>query len=139
MIGNPVQPVQDGPQQLMQPRERELGLRLDAARAQDQHALRPARRVLEQRRLPHTRLPPQHEPTATKRARTLEQARDHRLLGLPTAQPHTPQRRAPRASGPTTDRRDQPNTPQRHASRPAPRQVRARGSPPRPGEPRRER
>ena len=51
-------------QQLVEPREGELGFRLDPDRSQDPHAGRLPHGVLEQRGLPDPGLPP-HEKCAT--------------------------------------------------------------------------
>ena len=66
--GQAVEPAQRGPQQLVQGRERQLGLRLDAPCHQHLHAGRLLARVIQQRGLAGAGLAAQHERAAARRA-----------------------------------------------------------------------
>ena len=81
--------VQRGTQQLVQPRERQLGLRLDSARREHVHVGRAIAHVLEQGGLADSRLSPQHERAAARRPRGIEQCADEGALRVPSVQ-HEP-------------------------------------------------
>ena len=70
----------------MQRRERQLHLGLDAHRAQQRDVRRRCDRVLEQRRLPDARLPPQDQHAAAAGPRGVEQPVQRRELVSPTTQ-----------------------------------------------------
>ena len=70
----------------MQPRERELGLRLDAVRAQDALVGRGRDRVLEQGALADAGLAAQEEDAARACARIVEEAPDPRAFLRPSAE-----------------------------------------------------
>jgi hypothetical protein len=72
--------------QLIQRRERELHLGLDAHRAQQREVRRRFDRVLEQRRLPDPRLPPQDQHAAPAAPCFVEQPVQRRQLVSPTTQ-----------------------------------------------------
>ena len=84
-----VQVAERGAQQLVQRRERQLGLRLHPARAEHVHVIRAGTRVLEQDRLPDARLPAQRERTAPRVAGRVEQCADEGALSVPPKQ-HVP-------------------------------------------------
>jgi hypothetical protein len=63
-----LQPIQQRRAELMQPRERELHLGLDADRVHDPAARRPLRHVPQQRRLAHPRVAAHHQRPALARA-----------------------------------------------------------------------
>jgi hypothetical protein len=71
---------------LMQGRERQLHLGFDAHRAQQREVRRRFDRVLEQRRLPDARLPPQDQHAAAAGSRVGEQPVQRRELVAPTTQ-----------------------------------------------------
>jgi hypothetical protein len=88
-VGQPVDPVQDGSQELVQGGEVELRLGLDRPRPQDPQVGGLLDRVLEQRRLPGTSLAAEDEHPAPRRPRAVDERRDDRALGVPTVK-HPP-------------------------------------------------
>jgi hypothetical protein len=84
--GKPIDEVVDRRAHLMQGRERELHLGLDAHRPQHREVRRRFDRVLEQRRLADASLPPQDQHTAPPAPRILEHPVQRRALVSPTAQ-----------------------------------------------------
>jgi hypothetical protein len=88
--GKPLDMVEHGPDELMQGREGQLRLRLDAGAPQHPHVLRGAvGGIGEQRRLAHTDLAANHQRAAAQLARIGEQAVDRCAL-LPAAVKHGP-------------------------------------------------
>ena len=90
-LRDPIEHRQRRPQQLEQSGERNLGLGLDPARAQDAHPGGAGSRVVEQRRLPDPRLPHQRKRRAGARARALERPLDRLALPVTTDQHHRSQ------------------------------------------------
>ena len=78
-----------GAQQLVQCRERQLGLRLHPARAQHVHVGRARARVVEQDGLADARLAAQRERAAPRAAGRVEQCADEGALSVPPKQ-HRP-------------------------------------------------
>jgi pimeloyl-ACP methyl ester carboxylesterase len=78
--GEAVDETQGRPEQLMQPGERQVRLRLDAARRKNEHVGRPVACIVEQRRLAHSRLTEEDESAAVRRAACLEERVDLRQL-----------------------------------------------------------
>ena len=78
-----------GAQQLLQRRERQLGLRLHPARGEHVHVAGSRPRVVEQDRLPDPRLTPQRERAAPRVAGRVEQCADEGALSVPPKQ-HRP-------------------------------------------------
>jgi hypothetical protein len=74
--------IEHGPQQLVDPRERQLGLRLDADAGEHAHPLRAPNRVREQRRLADPRLAAEDEGAAARGAGRAEQTVDCLALAL---------------------------------------------------------
>ena len=85
--GQPLEPVEQRRTQLVQPRERELHLGLDADRVEHPAARRPLGHVLQQRRLADARLAAQHERLALARADGAHQQIERRALALPAEEP----------------------------------------------------
>ena len=76
LLRDVVQRAERGPHELHEAGEGERCLGLDADRAQDLEALRGLRRVVEQSRLPHSRLAGEHERAAVPLARVGQQRVD---------------------------------------------------------------
>jgi hypothetical protein len=83
----PVQPVHERRAQLLQPRVRELHLRLDAGRPRDRAARRVLRQVLQQRALADAGLAAQHERPARACAHARHELIQRRALVAPAEQP----------------------------------------------------
>ena len=81
--GQPIDRVEQRCAELVQPGERQLHLRLDAAGPQDGHVRSRAERVVEQRGLADPRLTAQDEYAATAGAAGFEQLVESFALGLP--------------------------------------------------------
>ena len=84
--GQAIDEAQRGAQQLLQRRERQLGLRLHPARAQHVHVARAGARVLEQDRLADAGLAAQRERSAPRVAGRVEQCADEGALSVPPEQ-----------------------------------------------------
>jgi hypothetical protein len=93
--GQPAQPIQQRHAQLMQPREREVHLRLHPGRAHHPEPRGGAARVLQQRGLTDAGLAAHHQHAATPGPRPREQLLDRRTLGTPPQQHSVVRRRAP--------------------------------------------
>ncbi len=89
--------VDDRPQQLVQPRERQLRLGFDPGAREHPHPLGPRHRVLQQGGLADPRLAPHDEGAAARLPGRIEQAIDRLALAL-TAQQHGPTLRRTRGS-----------------------------------------
>ena len=87
--GQAVDQAKRGAQQLLERRERQLGLRLHPARAQHVHVARTRARVVKQDRLPDPRLTPQRERAAPRVAGRVEQCANEGALSVPPKQ-HLP-------------------------------------------------
>ena len=85
----PVEISEPGPQQLVQRRERELGLGLHPARVEHVHVARAGARVVEQDRLADARLAAQRQRAAPRVAGRVEQCADEGALSVPPKQ-HRP-------------------------------------------------
>ena len=85
-LGESDRAVEDRPQQLVERTERELGFGLHAPRGEHTHPGRAPRRILEQRALADSRLPPDHEHAATPGPRLVQQVGDPAALGRPAQQ-----------------------------------------------------
>jgi hypothetical protein len=77
----PVKAVENRPDDLMEPRKRQLRFRLDPGTAKHHESLGLRDRVLKERRLPSPWLAPNHQHPAEPGTRLCEQAIDHRRLG----------------------------------------------------------
>ena len=88
-LRQPIDPVQQWPQQLVQAGERELGLGLDPGRAQHGHAMRALGHVREQGGLPDACLAPEHERRASSITRIRQQTVEYLGLDL-AADEHAP-------------------------------------------------
>jgi hypothetical protein len=82
-----IEPAQHRRTQLMQPRERELHLGLDARRSCDAAAGRALRYVLQQRRLPDAGFTAQNHRAALARPNARDQSVQRLTLAAPTAKP----------------------------------------------------
>ena len=78
-----VDQAEHGPDDLVQGGEGKLRLRLDAATAEHAHPLGLPARVLEQRRLAHTRVAEEHQHGAPRRPSSIEQLTDTGALQIP--------------------------------------------------------
>ena len=81
-VGEPLEAVEDGMEELVQRGERELGLRFDAAGAQHPHPRGLRDRVPEQSRLADAGLAPDHQRAAARGPGVCDQALDSGRLGL---------------------------------------------------------
>jgi hypothetical protein len=81
------------PHELMQPRERQLGLRFNPARRQHVHIARALSGILQQRRLARAGLPPQDQRAAARRPRRIDERSHAGALDFPPVQ-HKPILRA---------------------------------------------
>ena len=85
--GKPVDPIHERGAQLLQPRERELHLRLDARGVRDAASGRAPHEVLQQRALADARLTAQHQRPARAGAHARDQLIQRRALVAPAKQP----------------------------------------------------
>ena len=85
--GEPLEAIHERRAELMQPRERELHLRLDARRARDAAPRRALHQVLQQRALADAGLAAQHQRAARTRAHARHQLIQRRALAAPAEQP----------------------------------------------------
>ena len=85
--GKALDAIQERRAQLLQPRVRELHLRLDSGRPGDGAPRRVLRQILQQRTLADPGIPAQHQRPARTRAHTRHQLIQRRALAAPAKQP----------------------------------------------------
>jgi hypothetical protein len=90
--GEPLEPVEQRPAQLMQTGERQLHVRLHPHRPDEGQVRRRRDQVFQQRRLPDPSLAPQHERPALAAADRRDQVVQQRALASPAAQARLPPR-----------------------------------------------
>ena len=127
-LREPLEQVQRRSHELMQPGERQLGLRLDPARRQHLHVARPLPRILQQRRLAHARLAPQDQRAAARRPRRFDERSHAGALDI-TPVEHEPILRAVLPTPGSPRRISAPLREDRAASTSAPKRARSTSRP----------